>query len=90
MPKISLDQKNAKDDENEWRGAVADASSAASGGAVPSEVSSVSISSMQLASKKERQKCPSTHSTSGIKRAKDWSPRWMSLWRPTVWRLGEK
>ena len=61
--------KNAKDDENEWRGTVVDASSAVGGGAVPSEVSAVSISSMRLASKKERQKCPSTQNTSGIARA---------------------
>ena len=69
MRKTSLQQKNAKDDENEWRGTVVDASSAAGGGTVPSEVSAVSISSMQLAPKKERQKCWSTQNTSGIARA---------------------
>ena len=36
MRKTSLQQKNAKDDGNEWRGTVVDASSAAGGGAVPS------------------------------------------------------
>ena len=56
-------QKKAKDD-----GTVVDASSAAGGGTVRSEVSAVSISSKQLASKKERQKCPSTQVTPGIAR----------------------
>ena len=49
-------------------GTVADASSAAGGGTVPSDVSALSISSKQLASKKERQKCPSTQITPGIAR----------------------
>ena len=36
MRKTSLQQKNAKDDGNEWRGTLVDASSAAGGGTVPS------------------------------------------------------
>ena len=64
-------QKTAKDDENERRTAQwwTQAQLRVAGGPMPSEVPTVSISSEHVASKRERQKYPSTQSTSGNARA---------------------